>query len=856
MENGFQKKDISNLIEPVSQTHRNSDAFHFKRSRLNQLFMEAVRCPLVIVCAGAGYGKTSSVHDFVDEYQAATAWIQFSERDNVGTRFWENFVHTIAQVNLRFAREIGKLGFPDTPDKLRLFSTLVREILEVKRRIIVMDDFHFIENPPVIRFVENIIRIMPPGTSLILVSRSTPCLNIAGMVSKGHVFNISENELRFTDNELAQYFRHLDISIQPDSMREIMQDTEGWAFAINLIARSYQRAPGYGGYLRNAMKTNIFRVMETEIWDGISSRLQCFLVRLSLIDHLSVDLLALLTEGNDDLIAELEKQSAYVRRDSYINAYLIHPLFLEFLATKQELLSAEQKRETYIIAGDWCNNNGFKIDALSYYEKIGDYKSIVSILYELSAQIPSDIAKYAAEIFERAPAEAFDTVEFLAVMHLRAFMCQGLWQKSTELAEYYEAKYLKLPENDPVRKHTLAGLYYYWGFLRGLMCLTDDCYDFDIYFEKFCKCVSKPIEQGILTYHCPGPWINAIGPSRKGVPEEYIDALSRTCTHISHYFGGFRTGEDELARGELFFFRGDVRTAEPFIIRALDQARENKQFEIMHRALFYTMRIAVSQGNFAKLEQALKSMKAQQDELEYFNRFINYDIALSWYYCILGMPEEVSDLFKENFSPYSYAGFLENFENQIKARFCYMTRSYPPLLSYIREMKQRESFLFGRVEMLAIEACVHYKMKDKRKAFTALQEAYEAAAPNNILMPFIELGKDMRTLAASAIKESNGAIPILWLENVNRKAASYAKRQSHIVSEYRQANHMADSVAISPRETEILGDLSHGLSRAEIAVSRSLSINTVKMVINNIYMKLGADNLAGLIRIAVEKKMI
>jgi DNA-binding NarL/FixJ family response regulator len=67
---------------------------------------------------------------------------------------------------------------------------------------------------------------------------------------------------------------------------------------------------------------------------------------------------------------------------------------------------------------------------------------------------------------------------------------------------------------------------------------------------------------------------------------------------------------------------------------------------------------------------------------------------------------------------------------------------------------------------------------------------------------------------------------------------------------------MADDLILSPREAEILTDLSHGLTRVEIAVSRNLSINTVKMIINMIYSKAGAENLADLIRIAVERKMI
>jgi LuxR family maltose regulon positive regulatory protein len=839
--------------------------FHFERSRLNQLFTEAVRYPLVVVCAGAGYGKTSSVYDFAGEYQVATAWVQLSLRDNVAGRFWENFIYSIAQVNQPFAKELGKIDFPDTEDKFNRFVAIARKNMSIKQRIIVLDDFHCIEDSSVIRFVERIIQNLSYGISLLMISRTAPKINTASLISKGQIFNISESDLCFSENELAQYFRQVDISLKPEALREIMQDTDGWVFAINLIARSYlqrsfqhQKAPGYAGYLRSAMKSNIFKLMESEIWDGISDNVQIFLVRLSLIDHLSFDLILLLAKGDEALIDDLERQSAYVRRDSYINAYIIHPVFLEFLATKQQLLTEEQKIETYKIAGGWCNSNGFKIDALSYFEKIGDYTTILGILYALPAQTPYDIAKYGLVIFYISSEKAYDTVMYLALTHVRFNMRLGFWPRAIELADYYEKKLLKLPQDNPFRNASLGGLYLLWSYLRNFMCLTDDVFDFDIYLEKFCNCFGQmdTLKNHSTRVRVMGPWVNAVGSSKKGIPEEYIKAVSRASAYMPKTFHGFMGGEEDLVRGELKYFQDDLRAAERLITHAAGLAREYRQYEILHRSLLYTLRLSIAQGSYEKAEQALKEMKTHLDNEEYPNRYINYDISVTWYYCILDIPERTPDWLKQNSSPYSHASFIENFENQAKARYCYATRNYSPLLVYIHEMLQRESFLLGRVEMLAMEACVHYKMKEKSKAFAVFQEAYKTASPNDLVIPFIELGKDMRTLTRAALKEKNIKIPKTWLESINRRSATYAKRQAHITAEFRQANHMNGTVFLSPRESEILKDLSHGLSRADIASSRGLSINTVKMVINNVYTKLGAENLADLIRIAVERKMV
>ncbi len=465
-------------------------------------------------------------------------------------------------------------------------------------------------------------------------------------------------------------------------------------------------------------------------------------------------------------------------------------------------------------------------------------------------------------------------------MHLRTCVCQGLMQKSVELVKYYEEKFLGLLEpqpspkgdepsyqgyavrgssleNNDIKRRTLARLYICWAYLRGLMGITDDVIDFDIYLGKAAECVSTSVDPGHYRSHYPAVWVICIGSTRKGALEEYIDVANRAQKHLmKSNLRGFMAGEAELAQGALEFYRGSMGTAENFTVLALKKAREYKQFGTVHRALFLSLRFAAAQGNFARAEQALKETKAQLDETEYLTRFMDYDISLSWFFCFLDMPEKTSEWLQEDFSWYSHAGFFENFWNFIKARFYFATRNFPPLLAHIEEMKARESFLYERIEMLVMEACIYYKMKDKEKSFAALRAAYTDALSNNIVMPFIEMGKDMRTLSSALLKESDKVIPKAWLEDINRKSASYAKRRAGMISEYMQTNRVTDNPAITPREADILNDLSHGLSRAEIASSRGLSINTVKMVINSLYFKLGAQNLADLIRIATERKMI
>jgi len=387
------------------------------------------------------------------------------------------------------------------------------------------------------------------------------------------------------------------------------------------------------------------------------------------------------------------------------------------------------------------------------------------------------------------------------------------------------------------------------------MCTFDGLYDFDTYFEKADDYLSKTT---ITLNHIPifpsGMWFSGVSASRNGAQQEFIEAMSRTIQYSFHFQIRLMTGMDDLCRGELLFYQGDIQKAEIYINLAMEPIKKEYRFDYIHRALLYTLRIAVIQGDRVKAEQSMKDIKDLLSEESYPIRFVNYDIAFSWYSCILRRPEMIPEWLKEGFTPYVHANYAENFANQVKARYRYLMKDYPDLLAYIHEMRQRESVLYGRVELLAMEACINYRLKDKERALTVLKEAYEAAYPNSLITPFMELGKDMRTLAAAAIQEPACGIPHQWLKNINQKASCYAKYQALIISEYRREND--GNISLSRRESEILADIYAGLPRSEIAAKYKLSANTVKLINNNIYKKLNANNIVDLIRIANEQKLI
>ncbi len=827
------------------------------RPRVQSLLAEAAKKSLVIVCAGAGYGKTRAVFEFARKTAEPVYWMQFSEHDNAASRFWAKYIRLAAGWDETFAAQCRTLGFPYTQDHINRYMALRKRHAPNRPYLLVLDDVHLVTNAGILRFLEHRMREIDKSTVLILVCRELPPLDLAVSRLRGQVPGIGEDELRFTESELALYLSQQGLSVPVQSRRDILGDTGGWAFSVNLIARSLKKSPGYAGYVRVAMKQNIFKLMETEVFSVVSPQLQRFLVRLSLIDHLSGELVATLAGGNETLLAELSHQSAYIRFDDGIHAYLIHRLFLDFLRTRQNILTPGEVAETYRVAAAWCCRNGFETDALGYWEKMGDYEAIVSHLAALPVQMPPDIAQCAAGIFERAPAQLSSTLHLYAVMHVRVIGRLGCWEDAFALMRRYEEQLLRMPEDDAFRNRMLGLIYYSWGDMLALMSTADGRSDFISYYAKMDACLTKaPVEPDKYADMPIGMWASLVGTPRKGALQEYIGLAGQRALHISHCWPGKGMGLDILCRAELLFYQGNARAATLVFNDLLQWASDNRQFEIESKALFYLMRLALWRGNREDAQQALGKMEARLGEESYDHRFFNHDAALGWYYCALRQPEMVPSWLKEKFAPYNHAYFIENLGNQIKARYHYLARSYTPLLAYIKAMQQRESILYGRVEMLVLKACAHYHMKDMPAAFGALQQACEEAHPNGILAPFVEQGKDMRTLISSALRGGGIGVPAEWLESVKRKAATFAKHQSLMVSASQHAGGQKGGNLLSLRERDVLADLYHGLSRSEIAAKQALSPNTVNNAVNSIFNKLGAHSVADAVRIAAEEKLV
>jgi LuxR family maltose regulon positive regulatory protein len=764
---------------------------YLERPQVYNLLERAVQSPLVTVVAGAGYGKTHEVYSFVQKHKVRTVWLQLSERDNMGDRFWENFTAAVATVNKDTAKRLIELGFPTTEHQLDRYLRMPRDsFISGEKYFFVYDDLHLITDKTVLRFLELSTTVSHKGSS-ILISRAEPSLNLMKMASKGLLARVTEDDLRFSREEMISYFHLLNIRISPDTAASIYRDTEGWAFAIHLVGLTLRNQPSNAAYVPQALRANIFKLIESEVMAPLKQELQRFLIKLSLIDHLALPLLVELADESS-LMEKMEAIDSLIRFDSYHNAYHVHHLFLDYLKGRQNELTEEEKKEVWAKAAEWCVANDQRLDALSYYEKAGAYDKLIKVVYEVfPLAMPNQVARFLLNILDRAPEDMYRQIPSAWALRAHVLMVLELFDRAVAEIKAIIAT-LEAEELTPFHYRVLSACYNSLGIIGLTTSTYSRDYDYVHWFEKGYAyyCLSDIKFSGPATVASLSAFACRVTVPDKGEIEKYIEANAGMVFFTTRSMGGLYAGLDDLARAEYAFFKTDVVQAEEFAYKALYKARDAHQYEIENRALYYLIKIGLYQGLYDKIPFYLQLLKDQLSQKDYFNRDTYYDIVTGGFYLRLGQTGKLASWLKNDFEESDLNSLAYGLETLIRTKYHFYQRRYGAALALMTNQKGiygYNSFLFGKINFKLLEALCRYRIKDISGAIGALEEAYDLESPNGLDMFFIEMGREMSAFISAVLKEESyresagseaGRIPREWLKKIRRAALAYERKIS------------------------------------------------------------------------------
>jgi LuxR family maltose regulon positive regulatory protein len=847
-----------------------TDQIFLERPRIHRLMEKAVEGHVLIVSAGEGYGKTYAVNSFLRQRPETAVWIQLSERDNHPWRFWENYTNAMGRRKARVGKELREIGFPETAQQFaKWFEIERREFSFPGKYVIVGDDFHRVTSRAVLDFIQRTMHSPIPNHTLILISRSEPALNLIPVLAKGRLDRLGAEDLLFTEEEIADYFRLRGIDLSGEELAAIHRDTEGWPLAMGLMATEIQKSGG--GYTRPLLEKGVFRIFEDDLFSSVAAEVRQYLLKLSLFEQWPLELLERTAATLPDqyrympaLLAELEKLGAFVRYDYYLQGYRIHQMFLEYLREKQRRLPPAEIKATCAIAARWCLENNLKMDAAINLERAGDCAGLAGIVDSFPRIIPRSAAAPLLEIIERMinradqDAEDEHCIYLRYVVRGRLLICLSRYDDAAAAFRESISRFEALPPS-PTASRVLAES---WDYLSVITLIGRRLGRRIGGRESYLSCMERaghyyaqhpwPLPKSMTMYSIAS-YVAQIGyPAEAGLFERRVRAFAKSVQKAGNPLNGYLVGLDALVFAELTYFQGDLNAAERYSLEAVIKAREKDQYEIANRALFFLLRICLHRGSLEDLLNIVKQKDALAANSDYLNRDAINDIIDGWLYAHLGEPKKTASWLGSRYEAGDLYSMFRNFEALVRAKCLFAEKRFAEAADFLGLTENRQglgTFLLGMIEMICLAAAARFRLGEAQAALDLLEKAYHAASPNSLNMPFIELGHDMRSLASIALN-ARVSIPRPWLEDIRKRASAYGKSLFAVAEQYRSGETVREQVYLTRQERAVLIGLSHGRTREEIAAAAGQPLSAVKSLISRICEKLGAVNRADAIRIA------
>lgn len=832
---------------------------YLHRPRIEYLLKGALQKPLTTVVAGAGYGKSHAVSSVMESIGCKYAWLQLSELDNLIAVLWRRLVFVVAAHSSNLSMQLNALGYPDSSASFFQLLRLLEGELKLKKRfVLVLDDFHTIQDKTVLNFFEKIIAANVPNLSIVLISREKPKISLAGMLSKGLMARITEDDLRFTQDEMEAYYQMQNEKLDAETSSGLYEYTEGWILAIYLVGLARMRGNGHNHTSVLQAKIDIYELIEEEIFCAASKELQKFLIGISLLDVIPTGLLKELVADMPKILTEMMSLSLLIRYDAHSNCIRMHHLFKNFLSERKAALTSDEIAEMNLIAAQWFHKNNRLEEALNYYVKCDHFMEVFDIILSIRKYVAKDTANSFIMLIEQAPAEVIQARPIVRVVRARCMANNNRIQEAKDALSLLRAEYEALPPTEDCL--AILGEIY---MLLALISIVEQNYEFVALFKKADECL--PDGSVLIDYEfniAEGMNVTGIKDPAPGELKRYQAALFEAAPYAARVMNGCGYGMEYLNATDVAYMNGDIRAAEKYAYETVYRAQQQKQYGIEYMAYFYLIRIFIFKGDYTKIALLLKQMKEQLKRLQSADCMTIYDIIEGWFFTKVGQPAKVAKwIMCEEETRKMLAPVILGREYLVRSDCLLAEGKDYELLGFMKQSDvfyKKRGILYAQIQNRITESIIYYYLGNRKESMDALQTAYSLSHANNLLMQYIEYGNKMRTVVQAAAQDRDCKIPKAWLENIHIKSSTYAKRLAQVIKGYNAENlhDKRDQIHLSKRERDVLSSLCQGLTRDEIADAYNLSANTVKSILRSIFNKLGAINSLDAVRIAMMMNLV
>jgi LuxR family transcriptional regulator, maltose regulon positive regulatory protein len=251
---------------------------------------------LTLVCAPAGYGKTTLLSQWIIRRAEPVGWVSLDRSDNDLTQFLRYFLAALQRVEPNISAQTPEmLQAPQPLTGLAVWMPLINEIAaSAKEFVVVLDDYHEVEDRAVHEALDYLIEHVPDNLHLIIATRADPPLSLPRLRARGYLTELRLSDLRFSAEETANFLNNImNLGLSVRDIATLESRTEGWITSLQMAALSLQmHSPDLADrsvYIQTFKGSHRFILdyLVEEVLEHQPPSLQAFLLKTSILERLS-----------------------------------------------------------------------------------------------------------------------------------------------------------------------------------------------------------------------------------------------------------------------------------------------------------------------------------------------------------------------------------------------------------------------------------------------------------------------------------------------------------------------------------------------------------------------------------------
>jgi LuxR family maltose regulon positive regulatory protein len=327
------------------------------------------------------------------------AWLSLDRDDNLAGRFLNYLVAALGEADDTIGSESAQLmtGMQQVAPEAVLTS-LINDLDAVAReRVLVLDDYQFINSPAVHEQVTFVLEHCPNTFHMVIATRSDPPLPLARLRACSQIVELRAADLRFTEAETAQFLNDvMGLHLDARSVAVLEERTEGWIAGLQMAALSMRDRKDLFGFIEGFSGTNryILDYLLEEVLERQSQEIQHFLLCTSILERLSAPLCEALLEVQtpntfppsnlltcQPTLEHLERSNLFlVPLDDERIWYRYHHLFADLLRARLHQIQPTLVPLLHAQASDWLEQNGFITEAIHHLFAVHEMKRAADLI--------------------------------------------------------------------------------------------------------------------------------------------------------------------------------------------------------------------------------------------------------------------------------------------------------------------------------------------------------------------------------------------------------------------------------------------------------------------------------------------